>query len=226
MAKKAKKTRKELLKEPDEFITLTGKLIQFSRKNRKELIAGVGLFIILLIVFSAIRYVSRENEKQAFALLNLAETKYANVSDQAPTEAFEAVQADFQLLVDEYGGKTGGKIAKITFADICFKAGNTDQAIALYLEAQKDFADHPTLANLILSGLGYAHGKKGEQQEAIEYFEKVILSGNTFMKADALFQLGCLYGNGGDAQKSMEAYNRIVAEFPESVHIRLVKEKV
>ena len=36
MAKKRKKTRKELLKEPDEFMTLSGKLIKFAVEHKNS----------------------------------------------------------------------------------------------------------------------------------------------------------------------------------------------
>jgi len=57
MAKK-RVTRKQLLKEPDEFITFTGKLIRFGRAHHKELTYAVCAVFIIVIAFAAVRYFS------------------------------------------------------------------------------------------------------------------------------------------------------------------------
>ena len=52
MAKKRKKTRKELLKEPDEFITLSSKLIGFGVEHKNQLIYGLGIIVALALIVS------------------------------------------------------------------------------------------------------------------------------------------------------------------------------
>ena len=47
-----KVTRKKLLKEPDEFITTTGKIIQFLREQRRQLII-YGMIVLCLAVAGA-----------------------------------------------------------------------------------------------------------------------------------------------------------------------------
>jgi hypothetical protein len=46
------------------------------------------------------------------------------------------------------------------------------------------------------------------------------------MKDDALFLLGCLYGESGKMESSQGAFKRILDEFSDSVHNRLVTEKI
>ena len=56
MAKKRKKTRKELLKEPDEFMTLSGKLIKFAVEHKKQLTYGLGIILALVVIISGVRF--------------------------------------------------------------------------------------------------------------------------------------------------------------------------
>ena len=49
-AKKRKKTRKELLKEPDEFMTLTGKLFGFAVDHKTQLTYGLGILLAVAII--------------------------------------------------------------------------------------------------------------------------------------------------------------------------------
>ena len=70
MAKKRKKTRKELLKEPDEFLTLTGRVIEFAVDHKNQLIYGLGIVLALAIILSGIRFFSIRAENKAAAMLN------------------------------------------------------------------------------------------------------------------------------------------------------------
>ena len=51
-------TRKQLLKEPDEFISFTGKLIQFSRQHDREITYAVSAFFIIVVALAAFRFFS------------------------------------------------------------------------------------------------------------------------------------------------------------------------
>jgi hypothetical protein len=80
MAKKRKKTRKELLKEPDEFMTLTGKVIGFAVEHKTQLTYGLGIIhktqltyglgiiLALVIIVSGVRFFSIRAEKKASAI--------------------------------------------------------------------------------------------------------------------------------------------------------------
>ena len=53
MAKRKKVSRKKLLKEPDEFITFSGKLIQFGMQYKKEITYAVGGLVALIVLVQA-----------------------------------------------------------------------------------------------------------------------------------------------------------------------------
>ena len=64
---KTRLTRKQLLKEPDEFITLTGRTIQWSRQNAKALLlCGVALLVAMAAV-SGYLYYNQNRETAAAA---------------------------------------------------------------------------------------------------------------------------------------------------------------
>ena len=66
---KVKKTRKELLKEPDEFITTTGKLIRWAVKYQTQLTYGLIAVVVVAIGVSTYRYFNARAEAQAAQLL-------------------------------------------------------------------------------------------------------------------------------------------------------------
>jgi len=225
MAKK-KVTRKELLNEPDEFITFSAKLLKIMAAYKVQLSYGVGLLILIGIIYSGTSYFSYRSESLAFAVLEKTMKNYEILQEKNdPEKAFKEVNNDFVKIIDKYSGNRGGKIARIEFANISINAGDTDGAIALYMKALEDFNDDKTLKNIILSGLGYAYEEKNDLKSAVKYFEMIVSEPDAFLKDEALFNLGRIYAAMGNKKMSREAYKKIVSEFADSFYLSIAKER-
>ena len=225
MAKK-KVTRKELFNEPDEFITFSAKLLKIMATYKVQLLYGIGLLILIGIIFSGTSYFSYRSESQAFVMLEKTINKYkGSLEKNGPEKAFKEVKNDFVKIIDNYSGNRGGKIARIEFANISINAGDTDGAIDLYRKALEDFNDDQTVKNIILSSLGYAYEEKSDSKSAIKYFEMTISEPDTFLKDEALFNLGRIYAAMGNKKMSSDAYKKIVSEFADSFYLSIAKER-
>jgi tetratricopeptide (TPR) repeat protein len=227
MAKKRKKTRKELLKEPDEFMTLTGKVIGFAVDHKTQLTYGLGIVLALAIIILGIRFFSIRAENKAAAMFNQSLIVYNNMKNQkTPEEVYTAVSAGFQSLLQKYGGKDSGKLARLLYANICYDAGHYKQAIELYNEALKDFESHAMIRSQILNNLGYAYEQQKDYSSAVSYFEKISEAPEQILRDEALFNLGRLYGKLGQPEKSKAAYQKIVSDYPDFIYIDMVKEQL
>jgi len=225
MAKK-KVTRKELLNEPDEFITFSAKLLKIMATYKVQLSYGIGLLILIGIIYSGTSYFSYRSESRAFAVLEKTMKNYEILREKnGPEKAFKEVNNDFVKIIDKYSGNRGGKIARIEFANISINAGDTDGAIALYRKALEDFNDDKTLKNIILSGLGYAYEEKNDSKSAVKYFEMIVSESDAFLKDEALFNLGRIYAAMGNKKMSRDAYKKIVSEFADSFYLAIAKER-
>lgn len=226
MAKK-RVTRKQLLKEPDEFITFTGKLIQFGRQHEKGLTYAACAFFIIIIAVAAFRFFGNRAENTASDLLSQAMQKYETLRNDADAaKAFAETRSDFENILEKYASRHAGKMAGVIYANLCYDAGETDAAIEFYEKALSDIAEQGGYRNLVLSSLGYAYEQKQDIQKAVTYFERIANSDNPVAQDVALFNLGRLYAELGDADKSRTAYGRLVSEFQESVYYELVNEKL
>ena len=226
MAKK-RVTRKQLLKEPDEFITFTGKLIQFGRQHEKEITYAACAFFIIIIAVAAFRFFANRAENTASDLLSQAMQKYETLrNDTDAGKAFAEAKPDFEYILDKYANKHAGKMAGVIYANLCYEAGETETAIQLYEKALDATADGGGYRNMILSSLGYAYEQKGDVKTAVTCFERIAGNDDPIAKDVALFNLGRLYEEMGDAEKSQAAYQRLVSEFQDSVYYELVNEKL
>jgi len=227
MAKKRKKTRKELLREPDEFMTISGKLIGFAVDHKNQLAYALGIIVILALIISGYRFFSIRAENNAAALLDKSLTKYNSLkADKQPDEVYGEVSADFQFILDKYKGKESAKLARIIYANICYNAGKYKQAIELFKTALTDFAKYPMIRQQILSNLGYAYEQEKDYSTAAGYFEKISTAPEPIMRDEALFHLGRLYDKLGENEKSREAYNKILTDHQDFIYIDLVKERM
>lgn len=227
MAKKKKLTRKELLKQPDEFITTTGKLIQFAQTYRKLILYTVCAICIVLLAFTSVRYYLATMEKRAFARLDQALSNYEmSLNNKGIRQAYADVKTDFETILKKYSNRNGGKLARLTFANICNKAGDYDRAIDLLDQSQKDFNTDPFYQKMILSSLAHAYQGKNETEAAITFFEQITETPGDYLKDEAYFHLGQLYQRAGNTEKARTALKTLISQYQQSMYVQMVKEQI
>ncbi len=227
MAKQKRVTRKQLLKEPDEFITTTGRIIRWGRQYAKQVTYAAGVFLILLVVIAGYGYFLNNAENKAFLLLDQAVGKYETQKEGMDAlAAYEGAKKDFEYIIRKYDNTEGGKLATYVFAGISYDADDAEKAIQLYEAALNYFKNDTTYQNLLWSGLGYAYEKKQDLRMAVSCFEKIAAGEDPVVKDVALFNMGRLYHELGDTAKSKQAYERLTTEYTDSMYYQLAMEKV
>jgi tetratricopeptide (TPR) repeat protein len=224
---KKKLTRKQLLKEPDEFITTTGKIIRWSKENAKALGIGAAVFFLLITIVSVYGFINDKNAVEAQLMFSQAVTKYqTEVAQKSDADALAAVSADFDALIKSHGNQPGGQFARLFFGHISVKAKAYDQAISHYQNALEDFGGDSSLTNVILNGLGSAYQHKGEHPQAIDTYKKIVEGPGSLLKDTALFNLGKLYEQMGKTEESQKAYQQLSADFPDSMYANIIRDKI
>ena len=224
MAKKL--TRKQLLKEPDEFITFTGKLIRFGRAHQRKITWILSGLVLLVFAFSGFRYLSGVNEQKASARLGELMSRYQALSGQkSPSEAYDAVKQDFEEMLETHGGKKATRLARFAYANMGYDAGDYQHAIALYNRSLADFDQSPFYRTLILDKIGHAKAEEKDIASAISSFVTVADKAGYFLQDEALFLLGNLYESGGNSEKSKAAFDRILSDHAGSAYVALTRER-
>lgn len=221
-----KLTRKQLLKEPDEFITFSGKLIQWITTYKQQAAVVAGIVVALLVATAGYQAYLHHAENKASELLTESLDQYQTaMKANDPVKAYQAVEKSFTRILDDYSARRMGKIAAIEFANICYRAGEFDKAIPLYQTALEGF-NTPFYKNLILSCLGYSYDGKKDYESAVKYFEMLTTSADASFKDLSLYNLAMVYEQMGNKEKSKAMFARITTEFPNSIYIEIAKEKI
>lgn len=221
-----RKIRKELLNEPDEFITFSTKLFAFVMAHKIQISSAIGVVFVLTALISGYFYSLNKAENRASALLGKCMAGYETIlQDKKPDKACTDIEKDFQIIFEKYSNTAAEKFARLDYANICYNAGDYGKAITMYKKAVKYFDTQPLFKNLILSGLAYSYEGMKDFKTAAEYFEKIVKADDALMKDEALFNLGCLYASTGDSSRSMDVFRKIVSEHTDSLYFEIVKEK-
>lgn len=224
--KKKRLTRKELLKEPDEFITTTGRVIQWTKNNPKPIMYGVGAFLAIILLVAGYGYYRDNRAQVAAELLGQTLSQFNQISaDGDVTQALEKVSPEFDRLIDTFGGQPAGRLGCIMYAHLCLKAKAPQKAAELYEKALKQYGGDPTLKPIILYGLASAHQAAGDTSEAISDYEKILSLETMTNKDGALFHLGRLYAAEGRPEKSREMFEKLATDYPDSTFAQLAKEQ-
>jgi tetratricopeptide (TPR) repeat protein len=225
--KNISRARKRDLENPDEFITLWTKLIDFISKHKVQVSCALSFLAVLIIVAAVTAYSLKKSENRASFLLQQAVAKYQTlVKAGNPNKAYVEAGKDFGLIMEKYSGRKGGKLARFTYAEICYAAGDYDKAIANFNKSLVDFNDEPFLKNLVLSDLGYSYNAKKDYKTSAKYFEMIVTTPDYSIKDEALFNLGELYAEIGDNDKSIDAFKKILSDHSGSMYTEIAKEKV
>ena len=223
MAKK-KITRKELLKNEDEFISLSARASQYILAHAKTIkYLLYGLAIIAIIVLGGSLYYKHLNKK-ALATYNTAyKALVGNASPETSEEDLQKSIEEFERLIKDYGWTKMATLAIPQLAYLKFDQGKFDEAISLYqtyLEKEKSNTIYRSMAYF---GLAAAYEARGNYQSAINALEQVSKGKNDFLKEEALFSMGRLYDLSGQTKRSQEVFKEFIGRFKDSPLLPLAK---
>ena len=219
-------SRKQLLREPDEFITTTGKLIQFFNTYRIQILGGFGAVFALLAIIAGYQYYSHRSTAQASTQLAQLQSQYETLlNDGDAPSAYQGVKTGMEELIEKYGRRTSGKIARILLGDYSYRAGQFEDAQGYYEEAAGSFDQGSIYANRLLCSLAYTYLAQGDTAKAREFFEKVTNATGILMADEVLFNLGIITASNGVSGPETKFWEQIVSDHPNSLYMEIAREK-
>ena len=218
MAEKVRLRRKDI-KQPDEFITLTGRGITWGREHQ-QLVTWVGLGVVAILVAVGIATAYRgARVRDANADLARAFTKL-NANDYA------GASTELIALSDRWEGTRVASLAALLGANAAVRAGDADKGIAQLSRLQSTAASLPPyLQQQILLSWGAAlEAKQQWLDAAAKYKEAAALSGP--YTGEAVLGEARTRELGGEADRARELYRQAYDQFPDLPDRDLLAAKV
>jgi tetratricopeptide (TPR) repeat protein len=223
-----KVSRKKLLKEPDEFISTTGKVIQFVRTHERQITRGAIIVLIVIAAAAGGFYYLRWQEGKALAVQDQALQLYQDAYRTSMENPAGEKKEDFQKALDKfkeslsvYSRGNGGQVSEIFIGHCYYAMKEYDQAQAAYAKC----LDGP-FRNLALNGTAYIFEIKGDYQKALENFEKNMEDRNQPYQVESLLGAARCYEALKQKPKALEIYEKALAQAPKSTMVEFIRWKV
>ncbi|MEW6440925.1 MAG: tetratricopeptide repeat protein [bacterium] len=218
MSTRKKITRREI-KEPDEFITLSTRAIEFAREHGREALWALAGVMVLAVAISVWRVHAQNQEKKARELLAESQQLLGAISQEREENASgqnEAAAAEvLQRLVKDYGGTRAAQTARLLLGELYYRQNDFGKAIDTYKAFLDEDGDVPELTALAWESLGYCYEAQENYEEAASCYEKASRAASSFHPGDALLGLARSQEKLGKLEQAADAYRKLTADYPQ-----------
>ena len=226
MAKK-KISRKELLKGPDEFLTLSSRAVNYYTAHTKMFkYAGLAIAVIVVVYLGINTYMRYVNKKGQNAYNFAYDTLSKNMGPGADAEGLKKSDELFDKVIDDYGLSKAARLALPQVAYLKFADKKYDEAIALYKEFSKKISgegDFDSLTNLALAA---CYEAKGDNKTAIQHLNAILDRPADPFKETAMYSLARLYRLDGQSEKAREMLKEFIEKYKTSPFLPMAKARL
>jgi tetratricopeptide (TPR) repeat protein len=222
-------TRKELLKEPDEFMTTTGRVIQYAQKNPKVVTLVCAIAVMAAIVSFGVNTYLNQRQLKSHELFEAAHREYEamTVSPEIVTpEKLDKLLAQFESAAKDYPSLPAGEMALLYSGHILYRKGDFQAALDRYTKMQS--------TNLVKSGLGplamyhiaMTRLALKEYDQALTLFDQLSKDINSPYRREAHASIARIYEMMGKNKEAVQAYRQYLKMFPEAPDAVFIKARI
>jgi tetratricopeptide (TPR) repeat protein len=230
-----KLSRKELLKGPDEFLTLSSRAAAYFGAHLRELkIVGIAAAVILVGYLSVYGYMRHTNNKGqeaynlAYNALTDTSTPGAKPKAAAMPENKDLKEAEglFEQVIDDYGMSKAARLALPQVGHIKFAQKEYDEAIRYYDRFTEEISGHKEYEDLTLLALASCHEAKGELKRAISILAPLVEDSANPFRETAMLSLERLHRLDNQPDKAHDILKRFVQEYKTSPFLPMAKARL
>lgn len=228
-----KLSRKELLKGPDEFLSLSSRAAAFFGDHVRELkIVGIAVAVILVGYLSVYGYMRHTNKKgqDAYNLAYEAMTDAPGAKPEAAakpeSDDLKEAKALFEQVIDKYGMSKAARLALPQVAHIKFTQKEYDEAIHYYDQFAEEISGHKQYEDLTLLALSSCHEAKGEFKKAISILTPFVEDADNPFRETAMLSLERLYRLNNQPGKAHDILEKFVQEYKTSPFLPMAKARL
>ena len=211
-------TRKELLRQPDQFITRSARIIEWAEANAASILYGIGAVILAgalvggWFVWQANRHHRAERLLYEALKLNAGDNGDALQNPPQPNPMVDALQA----LVRDYDGTLAAAQAYWHLGRLYCDRADYAAAVEAYEQAQQRLSSNNQFAlmrALISLNMAYAEEAQDACARALENFQAVLQAPTArWLRGEAYLGMGRCHEQSDALEMAAEVYNRALSD--------------
>ena len=215
---KQKMKRKELLKSPDEFLTLTERVTNYVRKHGKIFeYAGMVVAVAAVLYLGATTYLNYV-DKQGQSAYNVA---YSQVREDKPD--LQKMTALFRKVTEDYGLSKVSRLVPAQVGYLRYQEKKYTEAVADYDSFLKESGKNSLYRSLSMLALASCYEEEGKAVKAIDILKELKSNPQNAFMEQTLLSLARLYRLSKQDDKAKEVYKEFVDRFKKSPFLSVAK---
>jgi TolA-binding protein len=217
-------SRKQELKQPDEFIGTVDRLAEAVRQRQQLSIIAAMVLVVVLVGIAGWIYYDRRQDAAALTLQWEAERLFREAQAggegapaAAPEQRFKAAADHFREIVTAYARTDSAPIAQYYLGNIQIELKDFAGAVASYQELIARYPREQALVELARLRLAYAFMAQGEAAAARRELEALAAKPDAKQRVQALFDLAKINQADGRKDEAIGQLQEIAQRYPDSV---------
>jgi tetratricopeptide (TPR) repeat protein len=219
MATRVKVSRKDLLKEPDQFLSGSEKAMLYYMDNRATVIGVIAIIVIGASSFFGFKYFKETqalaNEAFYFEMENIV--KNAKGSDSS---------AEAKLIWEKIGDGLQKERASLLLADIHFRNQQYDKSDALYSTVIDNSSPGTINYQMAQVGLAYSYESSKQYQKAIDLFKTVIDANTDYPLFEVYWSLSRCYELKNDSSNALLILREMQIKFAANPQMEKIELRI
>lgn len=224
---KEKITRKELLKGPDEFMTVSGRAILYVREHTKPFKIAGGILLGAALVYLGVNYYLNYADRKGQEAYDTAYYEVIKIKEvKADDEALKKSEELFKKVITDHGLSKVSRLAPPQVAHLKFQEKKYDEAIRLYQDFLKEVPPNTVYQSLALLALAACYEGQGDFGKAVDSLQKILSSSEPSFKEQATLTLARVYGLSKQPDKAKETLKEFIEKYKNSPFLSMAKARL
>lgn len=221
MSTRERFSRKQL-KQPDEFISTSERMIEYCSQNRGTLVA---IALVILVVVGGSRFVVYNRQSNELRMENLLDAM-KKVKGPTSRENSELAPEKLKEYLDQFKEGPHKQRANLLLADAYYQNRQFKEAIELYGEILQGYQTGDLNYQLAQMGLGYSLENEKEYEKAREIYKSIIDQEGSLPLVNVYLSLARVYELEDDYKSALEILRQIPNKFQGHALLDKVQGKI
>jgi predicted negative regulator of RcsB-dependent stress response len=222
MAKRVKVSRKEFLKEQDQFLTTSQKVTSYLSDHGPLMLTSAGVIIVLFALVAGYRYNQQVKDMRMENLYSQMAKIHNAEPDKKPDNAVE----DLEKLLAQFQEGPQKIRAGLLLAEEFYQDQQFDKAIDIYTEISGQSDGQKLSGQLARMGLAYSHEGKKDYKKAAEIYKSIAGTESGFPLFEVYIGLARCYELNKDNKNALTTLREMENKFQSHPKIDSVKRRI